>query len=84
MPIDQQVPNLPGLNLQQEKTRRYITYWALGTYVFLLAFIVIVGWMFLKFPVEEVLKVLTTIAGVLGGVVGAIIAFYFTTKEQVS
>jgi hypothetical protein len=80
MPAFHQFANMPGVELAQEETRRYIAYWALGGYVGLLGFIVLAGWIVLRLPIDDVLKILTTLAGVLSGVVGAIVGFYFRSK----
>ena len=48
----------------------------------LLASIIIVGWLFRTIAIDDVIKVLTTTAGVLSGVVGAIVGFYFHSEGE--
>ncbi len=75
------IPSIPGVEVWKESTRRIIAYVAIGGFLFVLTLILIGGWFVLQAPVDDVLKVLTTTASVLGGVVGAIVGFYFQTKE---
>ena len=76
-----EISEMSGVEQKIEETRQYIAYTALGGFLGLLILVVIVGWAILKTPVDEVLKILTTIAGILGGIVGAIVGFYFRAKE---
>jgi hypothetical protein len=49
MPLSQQqVPQLSGVSVIREDTRRTIAYIAIGSYFAILAIIVIVGWMVLR------------------------------------
>lgn len=78
MPVSyRSLSQVSGLDVEQEGTRRIIAYVAIGAYFLLLALLLVVGWMILRIQVEEVLKVVTTTAGIIGGVVGAVVGFYF-------
>ncbi|MGC2237210.1 MAG: hypothetical protein WA584_13680 [Pyrinomonadaceae bacterium] len=76
-----EIPGISGVEEKLEETRRHLAYTALGGFLGILVLVIIIGWAILKAPVDEVLKIITTIAGILGGVVGAIIGFYFRSKE---
>jgi|GEM_PF-2788655 len=76
------VNSIPGVEIQREQTRTKIALIALYSYLGLLGLIIIIGWWVLSLKVEDVLKVLTAIAGILGGIVGAIIGFYFRDNEK--
>jgi hypothetical protein len=66
-----------------ESTRRWLAYISLAGYLFIIAAVVLWGWVWLDMKIDDVLKVVTTVAGVLGGIVGAIIGFYFRdTKAE--
>lgn len=75
------IPSIAGVQIIRESTRRIIAYGALAGFFGILVLIVVGGWLVLKASVDDVLKVLTATASVLGGVVGAIIGFYFQAKE---
>jgi hypothetical protein len=81
MPVIE-TPAMPGVEIAREGTRKYMAYGALGGFLGLLALIVFVGWIMLKLPIEDVLKVLSTTAGVLSGVVGAVVGFYFRGEDK--
>lgn len=75
------IPSMPGVEVGRESTRRIIAYVAIGGFFLVLTSILVGGWFVLGARVDDVLKVLTTTASVLGGIVGAIIGFYFQAKE---
>lgn len=76
------VNSISGVEIQREQTRTRIAYIALYDYIGLLAIILIIcGWI-LKNLIDEVLKILTAVAGILSGIVGAIIGFYFRDQEK--
>ena len=72
---------MQGIEISNDLTRRNLAYGALGGYIFLLAIIVLIGWMGLQRTLEDVLKIVTTLSAVLSGIVGAIIGFYFKEKD---
>lgn len=76
------IPSMPGVEIQREQTRTKIALIALCSYLGLLFLIIIVGWWVLALKVEDILKVLTAVAGILGGIVGAVIGFYFRDREK--
>lgn len=72
-----EIPEDTGLNtVSPETTRRDIAktaiYGLFGTLV-----IILLGWLFGGKDIDETLKVLTTSMGVLTGIVGAIVGYYF-------
>jgi hypothetical protein len=67
----------PGVERTREAARLGIALVSTLGYFVLLAVIIIVGWLVMKLPIDDVVKVLTATAGVLGGIVGAIVGFYF-------
>jgi hypothetical protein len=75
-------PTLPGVDPTREETRKYMAYGALFSFLGLLTVIVVVGWMWLQLAIDDVLKILTTTAGVLSGVVGAVVGFYFRGERE--
>jgi hypothetical protein len=75
-------PAIAGLDVAREETRKYMAYGALFGFLGLLVVIVIGGWMWLQLGIDDVLKVLTTTAGVLSGVVGAVVGFYFRGEDN--
>jgi hypothetical protein len=76
-----QVGQLGGVEEVREATRRYIAYLAIGAY-FVIIFAILAAWLFSpNAKPDDALKVLTTTAGVLGGIVGAVIGFYFQTEK---
>ncbi|OHB85422.1 MAG: hypothetical protein A3J73_07280 [Planctomycetes bacterium RIFCSPHIGHO2_02_FULL_38_41] len=77
-----EVAGMPGVELTREETRKYIAYGALGGFLGILGLIIIFGWLICKHPIDDVIKVLTTTAGVLSGVVGAIVGFYFRGENR--
>jgi hypothetical protein len=78
------IPALSGIEEEREQTRKWITYVSLGGYLALLTIIIVLGWLILNLEVEIVLKVLTTTAGILSGIVGAIVGFYFRDQQSSS
>ncbi|HYH82155.1 MAG TPA: hypothetical protein VEX86_20270 [Longimicrobium sp.] len=81
MAIQQEIPSLQGTEPNPESTRKWIATWALGSYFVLLAIILLAGWLVMAKPLDDVLKAVTTVAGILGGVVGTIVGFYFRDKN---
>ena len=81
MPSYHEIPGMPGIELSREHTRQHVTYIAIGGFFLINGLIILIGWMFLKLDADEVLKVLATASGVMGGVVGAIVGFYFRSEE---
>jgi len=75
------VGQMLGVEQAREESRRYIAYLAIGSFLALLAVIIVVGWIVLNLPVDDVLKVITAIASVLSGVVGAVVGFYFRSED---
>jgi hypothetical protein len=76
-----QVGEFSGVEIAREQTRRTIAFIAICSFFFVVGVIVLVGWLILKLQSDEVLKVLATTAGVLGGIVGAIVGFYFRSDN---
>jgi hypothetical protein len=76
------ISGMPGVEIQRERTRTYIALLALCSYIALLIIVLIVGWAFLRKPIEDVLQILTAVAGILSGIVGAIIGFYFRDTDK--
>lgn len=76
-----EVPQISGLEISAETTRRNMAYGALFGFLALLATIIIVGWLWKRIPIDDVLKILSTTAGVLSGVVGAVVGFYFRGND---
>lgn len=68
---------LEGVWLSREKVREWIAIGAIAGFFIIILVIVIWGWLGSNKSVDETLKVLTTTAGLLSGIVGAIIGFYF-------
>ena len=71
------IGDLPGVELGRETTRRNMAYGSLFGYLLILSTIIVVGWLWKRIVIDDVLKILTTTAGVLSGVVGAVIGFYY-------
>ena len=67
----------PGFERTREVARLGIALVSVLGYFTLLAVVIIMGWLVMKLPIDDVVKVLTATAGVLGGIVGAIVGFYF-------
>lgn len=76
------INGIPGVEIQREQTRTRIAYIALYGYMGLLSIIIIIGWWILHLQIDDVLKILTTVAGILSGIVGAIIGFYFRDQQK--
>ena len=78
MPVDlQQPPILFGVDNDQEETRRWLAYIAVAGLFITILVVIVGGWIILGKKVDDVLEVITTVASVIGGIVGAIIGFYF-------
>jgi len=71
------LPEYPGFEGVREFARLGIAFVSILSYFSLLAVIIIVGWLVMRLPIDDVVKVLTAAAGILGGIVGAIVGFYF-------
>ncbi len=69
-----------GAGEKRETARRNIAYGAIFAF---LGFnlIPLGGWLLGKIPLDDAVKMITTISGVLAGIVGAIIGFYFRAEE---
>lgn len=67
---------LQGLEEVRENARRTIAYATLGGFLGVIAVVIVLG-MILGRPVDDTLKYLTFIASALGGIVGAVVGFYF-------
>lgn len=76
------INGMPGVEIQREQTRTRIAYIALYGYIGLLTIIIIIGWWYLRLQIDDVLKILTAVAGILSGIVGAIIGFYFRDQQK--
>jgi len=59
-----------------------MAYGSLFGFLSILATIIIVGWLWKRILIDDVLKILTTTAGVLSGVVGAVVGFYFRGDDK--
>lgn len=73
---------LSGVEIKRETTRTNLAYISLGGYVLILFVILLVGRNALNGKIDDVLKVLTTVSSILGGIVGAIIGFYFRGRDD--
>ena len=67
---------VPGLEVTREETRRLIAYIALVGFLVLLL-LPILRWAVWDQEIDGAIKMLTTTAGILSGIVGAVIGFYF-------
>ena len=76
------IADIAGLETERETTRRNMAYGALFGFLGILALIIIVGWLWKRIAIDEVLKVLTTTAGMLSGIVGAVVGFYFRSDDK--
>lgn len=76
-----QIPDLPGLSISREDTRKKIAYVSVGAFFFIIAIVVVGGWMILGANIDDIIKLLTAVSGVLSGIVGAIVGFYFRGDE---
>jgi hypothetical protein len=77
-----EVAQMPGLEIINETTRRNMAYGSLFGFLGIQAAIIFIGWLWVRLPIDDVLKVLTTTAGVLSGVVGAVVGFYFRGVDR--
>ena len=76
-----QIPDLPGLSISREDTRKKIAYASIGAFFTIIAIVIIGGWLFLGTSIDDTIKLLTAVSGVLSGIVGAIVGFYFRGDE---
>lgn len=74
-------PDLPGLSIVRERTRTIIAYVAVGVFFGLVVLIVLLGWGLLRTNIEDIVKLLSAVSGVLSGIVGAIVGFYFRSED---
>lgn len=81
MPIAE-APAISGVDSVREGTRKIMAYIALGGFMGVITVIIVGGWMYLNREMDDVIKVLTTTAGVLSGVVGAVVGFYFRGEDK--
>jgi hypothetical protein len=77
-----EVAGLPGVEIGKETTRRNMAYGALFGFLILIAVIILFGWLYKGVAIEDTLKVLTTTAGMLSGIVGAVVGFYFRSDDK--
>lgn len=76
-----EIPDISGIEIIRERTRRAIAFISVLGYFLILGVIALGGPRFLGLNIDDALKVLTTTAGVLGGVVGAVVGFYFRNEN---
>jgi hypothetical protein len=76
-----QIAQLPGVELVREDTRRTIAITAIASYFVILGLLVLGGWLTSK-PVDEIERLVAVTAAVLGGVVGAVVGFYFQADKD--
>jgi TRAP-type C4-dicarboxylate transport system permease small subunit len=76
-----QIPEALGVEETPEKTRKYIAWIAIGGLFVTLLVIIIGGWLISGKTIDDTLKVLTTAMGILTGMVGAIIGYYFRSES---
>jgi hypothetical protein len=72
-----QAAQLSGVHEERQGTRRAIAIIAIAMYFGTLGLLVLVGWLGFNKPVNDIEKLLAVTAAVLGGVVGAVVGFYF-------
>jgi len=77
-----EVPDVTGLDYGKETTRKNMAYGSLFGFLALLAVIIIFGWLWKGVAIDDTLKVLTTTAGMLSGIVGAVVGFYFRSDSK--
>ena len=75
-----EVAELPGVEAIREDTRKYLAYGAVGGFLAIFIGILVVGGL-VRMPVDDLVRILTTAGGLLSGVVGAIIGFYFSADR---
>lgn len=68
-----------GVDPEREEARRNIAYGAIGAFL-LFIFIPLIVWAVGAITLAEAEKMITIIASVLAGIVGAIIGFYFRSE----
>jgi ABC-type xylose transport system permease subunit len=71
------IADLPGVEIGIETTRRNLAYGSLFGFLGIIATIVFIGWLWKRIAIDDVLKILTTTTGMLSGIVGAVVGFYF-------
>jgi VIT1/CCC1 family predicted Fe2+/Mn2+ transporter len=76
-----QVPEVAGVEEAREQTRKYIAWVAIIGLFATLITIVVGGWLLNNKSIDETLQMLTTAIGVLAGIVGAIIGYYFRSEQ---
>lgn len=75
------VNNLPGVDVRREETRSRLAILAIVSFLSTIVMIIFFGWIVLGRDAKEVVSILTTTAGILAGVVGAVVGFYFREKQ---
>jgi hypothetical protein len=75
------IMDTPGIEIIREKTRQIIVFLAMGSFVSIIVAIILIGWMYLRLPIDDIQKILTITGSVLTGIVGAIVGFYFRGNE---
>lgn len=75
------IMDTPGVEILREKTRQFIVFLAMGSFIGIIVAIILIGWMYLKLPIDDVQKILTITGSILTGIVGAIVGFYFRNKD---
>jgi len=84
-PEETPIATMAGVTLgqRQETARRNIAYGAIAAF---LAFLLVplVAWVAKAIALDDAVKMMTTIASVLAGIVGAVVGFYFHVQESSS
>lgn len=78
--IDTIIPNMSGVEVIREKVRQRLAYWSVFAYFATIITIIFFGKPMLSIEINEVVQLITTVAGILGGIVGAIIGFYYKSN----
>lgn len=86
--IVQSTPDIGGVDLVREDTRRMLAFLSIGGFLVLTAFIVVAGLILGQLGSAEVAAnltaakdFLTAFGSVFGGVVGAVVGFYFGSEQ---
>lgn len=79
------IPDIGGIEIERESVRRYIAMLALGGFLVIIFLIVIACLLGQcsqtpRVTIDDGVKLLTAVSSVLGGVVGAVVGFYFNSK----